>query len=75
MLQTPKHRQIRRLGDPNPMDDAPDQDSAQIQVKKFKLYFAYPSNPGNTGPKDYCEGAPLFLLTPAFAADAGQPPK
>jgi len=26
-----KHRQIRRLGDPNPMDDAPDQDSAATQ--------------------------------------------
>ena len=29
--------QIRRLGDPDPMDDAPDQDSAKIQEKKFKI--------------------------------------
>ena len=28
-LQTQKHRQIRRLGNPNPMEDVPDQDSAK----------------------------------------------
>jgi len=45
MLRTQKHRQIRRLGELNPMDDAPDQDSAQVP-EKIKRYFAYPSNPG-----------------------------
>lgn len=30
------------------MDDVPDHDSAKIQEKKFKFYFAYPSNPGST---------------------------
>ena len=29
-----KHRQILRLGDPNPMDDVPDQDSAKIPETK-----------------------------------------
>jgi len=37
---------MQRLGDPNPMDDVPDQDSAKIHAKRLKLYFAYPSNPG-----------------------------
>jgi len=46
MLRTQKHRQIRRLGDPNSMDNVPDQDSAKIFEKPFKLYFAYPSRPG-----------------------------
>ena len=46
--------QIRRLGEPSPMDDAPDQDSAKIQeTKKLKLYFAYPSNPGNNDSTEY----------------------
>jgi len=30
-----KHRQIRRLGDPNPMDHVPGQDSAKIPEKKI----------------------------------------
>jgi len=46
MLRTQKRRQIRRLGDPNPMDDVPDQDSAKILGKKFKLDSAYPSKTG-----------------------------
>ena len=42
-----KHWQIRCLGDPNPMADVPDQDSAKNQGKKWnKPYFAYPSTPG-----------------------------
>ena len=32
MLRTQKHWLIRRLGDPNPMDDAPDQDSAYTPI-------------------------------------------
>jgi len=28
-LQTPKHRRIPRLRDPNPMEDVPDQDLAE----------------------------------------------
>ena len=42
MLRTQKHRQIRRLGEPNPMDDVPDQDSAQIPEKKVKTLFCLP---------------------------------
>jgi len=57
-----KHRLIRRLGEPNPMDDAPDQDSAKIQ-KKSKLYFAYPSNPGNL------YYMVMFLACPGLALD------
>jgi len=49
MPRTQKHLQIRRLGEPNPMDDVPDQHSAKIHEKKLKLYLAYPSNPGSIG--------------------------
>ena len=45
-LQTQKHRQIRRLRDPNPMEDVPDQDSANIPERKIRAYFAYPSKTG-----------------------------
>jgi len=38
MLGTQKHRQIQRLGDPNPMEDAPDQDSAQIPQTKNEFF-------------------------------------
>ena len=40
-----KHRLIRRLRDPNPMEYVPDQDSAP-NPGKLQVYFAYPSNPG-----------------------------
>jgi len=42
---------IRRLRDLNPMEDVPDQDSAKSLGKKFRLYFAYSSNPGGLAPK------------------------
>ena len=41
-----KHRQIRRLRYPNPMEDVPHQDSAKKYGNKLKLYFAYPSKTG-----------------------------
>jgi len=58
--QTRKHRQIRSLRDPNPMEDVPDKDSAKIREIEFKLYFACPSNPGFLGtyhvsPCPYCQ--------------------
>ena len=37
MLRTQKHRQFRRLGEPNPMDDVPDQDSAKIRGKSLNF--------------------------------------
>ena len=45
-LQTQKHRLIWCLRDPNPLEDAPDQDSAKNRKNKFKFEFAYPSNRG-----------------------------
>jgi len=38
MLRTQKHRQIRRLGEPNPMDDVPDPDSGKIPEKSLNLF-------------------------------------
>ena len=46
-LQTQKHRQIRRLCDPNPMKHVPDPDSAKNHGNKLKLYFAYSNNLGS----------------------------
>jgi len=47
MLQTPNHRQIRRLGDLNAVEDAPHHDSAQDPENKLKLHFACPSKHGS----------------------------
>lgn len=45
-LQTQKHLQLARLGDPDPMQEVPAQDSAQNPKRKFKPDNTYPSNPG-----------------------------
>jgi len=42
VLRTQKHLQIRLLGDTNPMDDAPDQDSAKIPEIKVWTLFGLP---------------------------------
>ena len=48
-----KHCQIRHLRDLTPMEEAPDQDSAQKSAKRKKLVcFVEPSNPVGT-PKIY----------------------
>jgi len=43
MLRTQHHRQIGRLGDPNPMDEAP---GPRFGPNPGCFFFAYPSNPG-----------------------------
>ena len=43
---THKHLRIRRLRDPNPMEDVPDRDSGKHPPKTIYMYLAYPSNPG-----------------------------
>ena len=48
MLRTQKHRQIRRLGEPNPMDDVPDQDSAKV-LEKNKSLFCLPEQDRELG--------------------------
>ena len=40
-LQTQKHRQIRRLRNPNPMEDIPDQDSAKNVQRNWNCIFRF----------------------------------
>lgn len=42
MLQMQKHQQIRRFGDPNPIDDVPDQDSAPNYENTYWTLFFWP---------------------------------
>jgi len=60
MLRTQKHRQIRRLGEPNPMDDVPDQDSAKIFEKKVNTIFCPPEQSG-----EMCVRYALCVVYPA----------
>lgn len=46
MLQTQKHLQIQCLGDPNPIEEPPDQDSAPNPQKQIEFDFAYPCKAG-----------------------------
>ena len=39
MLRARKHRQIRRLGNPNPMDDVPDPDSAKSRENSLIVFL------------------------------------
>ena len=61
MLRAQKHRRIRRLGDPSPMEDVPDQDSAKnLETQSWNFILLTRANLWHT--RWWC----ISIVSPSF---------